>query len=84
MSNLHNATLKVSELEGPEPTLLRYLLQQLDAKNNVVDIQIDEEESIVQQLDPLPLSEEVQVTLESTTPAGDGQSEEVVAIRYSG
>jgi len=75
VSNLHNATLKVSELEGPEPTLLRCLLQQLEARLDVADTLIDEEESIVLQLDPSPINEEMQMTLECSSTSENKPSE---------
>jgi len=77
VSNLHNATLKVSELEGPEPTLLRCLLQQLEARLDVADTLIDEEESIVLQLDPSPINEEMQMTLECSSTSENKPSEKV-------
>jgi len=77
VSNLHKATLKVSELDGPQPAILRNLLQQLDARpKDVIDAPIDVEESIVLQLDPWLPKEEVQMTPECTLPAEDNQSEE--------
>merc|ERR1712071_549791 len=63
VSNLHNATSKVSELVGPEPTLLRSLLQQLDVREveqeAEINSSIDQEESIVLQLDCSLPNEEV-------------------------
>ena len=82
MSNLHKATLKVSELDGPQPAILRNLLQQLDARpKDVIDAPIDVEESIVLQLDPWLPKEEVQMTPECTLPAEDNQSEEVLLCK---